>query len=209
MKIKFWGTTGSIPSRFRNSELKDLLINAIKLGAELKPKTDDEIKNIYDSLHLHKKAQFLGNTSCVEIQGLPEVFILDAGSSIRNLGINLLNNTPENKHIHIFISHFHWDHIIGLPFLPQLYMKDYTITFYSSHPNIEEKLKDQQVYHHFPVAFEETASKKEFVNIEPGKEYKLEYFTLTSKPLRHPGGSYAYRFDFNNGKSFVYATDGE
>ncbi len=62
-----------------------------------------------------------GNTPCVTISHGDTLIILDAGTGIRNLGIELLreaNGKEDPLTLHLFLTHTHWDHIQGLPFLP-------------------------------------------------------------------------------------------
>jgi len=71
-----------------------------------------------------------GNTPCVEIRNKDKnLIILDAGSGLRELGKQIAQNGIEDS-IHIFISHYHWDHIQGIPFFIPLYEKGNNITFY-------------------------------------------------------------------------------
>src|SRR5688572_33385202 len=64
-----------------------------------------------------------GNTSCVEVSDDKTLVIFDAGTGIRPLGLDLLKRTPKGAPIrgHIFISHFHLDHIQGFPFFVPVY----------------------------------------------------------------------------------------
>ena len=55
-----------------------------------------------------------GNTSCVEVRAGDRVMIFDAGSGIRHLGDTLVRDGEVAADL--FLSHFHWDHIQGLPF---------------------------------------------------------------------------------------------
>ena len=67
--------------------------------------------------------KFGGNTSCVEISTPSgESLIFDAGSGIRALGARLFKEAKgEPVHANIFLTHFHWDHIQGLPFFAPIY----------------------------------------------------------------------------------------
>ena len=56
-----------------------------------------------------------GNTSCVEINVDDHVLICDAGTGIIPLG-NKLAAQGNSKNLLIILTHYHWDHICGLPF---------------------------------------------------------------------------------------------
>src|SRR5579863_7892263 len=75
-----------------------------------------------------------GNTSCVEIRGgSGQIAIFDAGTGMRSLGEDLLRQFPgQNIKANVFLTHYHWDHIQGLPFFSPLYQEGSEITFYAS-----------------------------------------------------------------------------
>src|ERR1035438_1806962 len=63
-----------------------------------------------------------GNTACVQVR-LPDgkILIIDGGTGLRNLGIDLMGEIPVNKTpFHFLMTHFHWDHIQGIPFFAPL-----------------------------------------------------------------------------------------
>ena len=66
-----------------------------------------------------------GNTTCVEVTDGDTRLIFDAGSGIRPMGVDVFEKGPNR--IHIFLTHFHWDHIQGFPFFRPLYDPDDTI----------------------------------------------------------------------------------
>lgn len=59
-----------------------------------------------------------GDTTCVQIIDGDTLIILDAGTGIRNLDADLAERVSS---VHLFISHLHWDHIIGFPRCPLLH----------------------------------------------------------------------------------------
>src|ERR1700693_2326359 len=75
-----------------------------------------------------------GNTSCVEIRsGSGQIAIFDAGTGMRNLGEDLLRQFPgQNMKVNVFLTHYHWDHIQGLPFFGPLFQEGSEITFHAS-----------------------------------------------------------------------------
>src|SRR5579864_6869341 len=70
---------------------------------------------------------FGGNTACVQVEISEEpdpIVILDAGTGIRRLGLELVERSHGRPlDIHLFFSHFHWDHVLGLPLFAPLYDK--------------------------------------------------------------------------------------
>lgn len=58
-----------------------------------------------------------GNTSCVEVRLGDNLYVFDCGTGLRSLGQQLQRESGDKPiSAHIFVSHFHWDHIQGIPF---------------------------------------------------------------------------------------------
>ena len=152
-----------------------------------------------------------GNTTCLELR-LPndEVVVIDGGTGARQLGLSLLQRFSRNANdIHFLMTHFHWDHIQGIPFFAPLYSPANRVVFHASRPPEEvlDILEGQMTHPYFPVKFELLAAKREFVQI--GKE-PLQYGDLTvrSFPLNHPQGATGFRLE-SGGAVIVHACDHE
>jgi ribonuclease BN (tRNA processing enzyme) len=109
---------------------------------------------------------------------------------------------------HIFVSHVHWDHIMGLPFFTPAYVPGNRIHIYGSHTWLESALRRQQDEPSFPVDFSFLHADIEFVHLEPDRPNAVAGMTVTTMLQRHAGDSYGYRFEAN-GKTVVYTTDSE
>jgi phosphoribosyl 1,2-cyclic phosphodiesterase len=157
---------------------------------------------------------FGGNTPCVELkfgsdEGCKQRIILDAGTGIRYLGMHLLKSQCTDTSFHIFLSHFHWDHVQGLPFFPALYRQESKITFYSHRTpaELKEILWGQMATPYFPVRFIDIAATVNFVQVDD-ESVMLGEVEVRSFPLTHPQGSSGFRVSYR-GKTIVYATDHE
>jgi phosphoribosyl 1,2-cyclic phosphodiesterase len=151
-----------------------------------------------------------GNTPCVEILRDDEemVLILDAGTGIRALGAAIAARPRPPEAIHIFFTHFHWDHLQGLPFFAPLFAPHSRIVFHSVHPPqmLREILSRQMAVPFFPVNLNEVAAQLEFRQI--ASPQSVGSLTLETFPLHHPQGSVGYRIT-DASKTMVYATDHE
>jgi phosphoribosyl 1,2-cyclic phosphodiesterase len=156
--------------------------------------------------------KFGGNTSCLEVraQGHSPV-VFDAGSGIRSLGQTLLDEAA-GKPIDatIFLTHFHWDHIQGIPFFKPLYGPANSVSFYSGSTgrNLRETLEGQMTMPYFPIGFGQVAAKRDFRQLEKGEAVETSGLTVRPFPLNHPQGASGYRIE-SNGTVIVYATDYE
>ncbi len=154
---------------------------------------------------------FGGNTSCVEVD-LPngELLILDAGSGIRGLGLRLRERAALNgkRKIHIFLSHYHWDHIQGLPFFGPLYDPDQEICFYASrYSESIGTLTTGLSNPYFPVNFESAPSRKELVDLD-SHAVQIGGVQVHTFALHHPQGAGGLRIE-TGGATIVYAPDRE
>jgi phosphoribosyl 1,2-cyclic phosphodiesterase len=94
-----------------------------------------------------------GNTSCVEVNVDDTVLICDAGTGIIPLG-NKLVAEAKNKELLIVLTHYHWDHICGLPFFVPAFIPDWNLTFFGpgdSKQEVKQKLDSQMQAPYFPV----------------------------------------------------------
>ena len=100
------------------------------------------------------KAKYGGNTSCIELR-LPDnqLIILDGGTGIRELG-NSLIKAKKKLRASILLTHYHWDHIQGLPFFAPAYRKNNNLTILGAkHPqfSLNRIFSSQMESIHFPV----------------------------------------------------------
>jgi phosphoribosyl 1,2-cyclic phosphodiesterase len=150
-----------------------------------------------------------GNTSCVEVRLNDHLYIFDCGTGFRNLGKHL-NANGAGVNAHIFISHFHWDHIQGIPFFRPLYEgTDNRFIFYSSkrRRGLQRLLEDQMEDPYFPVDMSQMAARRDFRDIPDGP-MSMPHCTIHTKWLNHPQGSLGFRLESKDGV-LVYATDNE
>jgi len=161
---------------------------------------------------LAENLKFGGNTSCVEVSTPSgECLIFDAGSGIRALGARLMNDAKgEPIHANIFLTHFHWDHIQGLPFFAPIYGAKNDINFHSGRTGrgLQETLEGQMAQPYFPVDFAQVAARRSFRELELDTNVEIGGATVLPFTLNHPQGASGYRIQC--GKSVVvYATDFE
>ncbi len=121
MNIKFWGVRGSVPSPLTPAQVTVKVKEAIELSKQGLP-IPFEVESTYG-----------GNTTCVEVNCGNELFILDMGTGVRELGKVQLQQAFKTKELSgtILQSHCHWDHIQGFPFWGPLYLprSDFNCSF--------------------------------------------------------------------------------
>jgi phosphoribosyl 1,2-cyclic phosphodiesterase len=158
-------------------------------------------------------ARYGGNTTCIELKGQNgECIILDAGTGLRALGLDLLDRGVPLPLIHVFISHTHYDHIQGFPFFAPCYIPDTVIQIKGPVHFIENRsLKDvfdiQMQYDFFPVSNQQLAAE---IRYETLNETIIDIGPLRVQTqfVNHPVRCLGYRF-YENGRSIVFTGDHE
>lgn len=166
--------------------------------------------------------EFGGNTTCCFIKLGDTHIVIDAGTGIRLLGLDLMKSElPKlGGEIHLLFTHTHWDHIQGFPFFIPAFLPNVHLHIYGETKtvpglddtdeewSIERTLKMQQHFMYFPVGTKYMSSNKTFHKITPQSKLTLGGVKISCFALHHPNSTLAYRLEAN-GKSFVFATDVE
>ena len=210
--VYFWGTRGSLPTPVGRQAVRAKIRDALLMARERGLPAADAIDAFIDrELAFSVSGTFGGNTACVEIKtGGDEYVLCDLGTGIREFGNRMLaQHGPARKAVYnVFMSHVHWDHIMGFPFFAPSYIPGNTIRVHGCHKVLREALERQQSDPCFPVAFGSLASTIEFIELEPGTEYQIAGLSVLPIKQFHGGDSFGYRFS-RGGKSVVYSTDCE
>jgi len=208
MKIRFWGVRGSIPTPTSPSSIKSKISAIVEQITPEDLETAETRERFLAGLPPWLFGTVGGNSPCVSVSfdKIDDCIIFDCGSGLREMGIAQTKELKKSSHFHVFLSHFHWDHIQGLPFFGPGYNPAINMDFYSPVGNLEKTLSGQMIHPYFPVNLETMGSKKTFHFME--KEVNISGQKVTAKKMNHPGDSYAYCVN-ENGKRFIYATDTE
>ena len=216
MRIHFWGVRGSIPTPLSPLQIQNRIAAVVQRITPKDVETADTREKFLASLPEWLFGTVGGNTSCVEVENeTGDCIILDAGSGLRELSLNLRQrplHSVGGQTYHIIFSHFHWDHLQGMPFFSQGFNPQNTIIFYSTNPDLEQILAQQMNPPYFPVPMQGPGgfgAKMQFVYLDtPEKKFTIGSSTITWHTVNHPGGCTAYLIE-EKGKKFVYATDTE
>ncbi|MBS4019201.1 MAG: MBL fold metallo-hydrolase [Dechloromonas sp.] len=210
-QVVFWGTRGSLPTAMTGHDIREKIVSALVTANGRSFRNRAAIDEFVDSLPFAVSSTFGGNSSCVEIVAdCPEHIICDMGSGARPLGQAKIARfgVPNPQTYHIFVSHLHWDHLMGFPFFTPMYIPGNRIVIHGCHAQLEEAIRLQMRAPCFPVDYSQAGAKIEFDLMTPGKPHFICGLNVTPKLQLHAGDSYGYRFDSVD-KSVVYSTDSE
>ena len=211
MIVRFWGTRGSLPVALTAADIRDKIVQALlKASGRTFASSEEAYAFAGEELSFSVKGTFGGHSSCVELDlGGDEYYVCDMGSGARPFGSHVLaRQQGRPATVNVFISHVHWDHIMGFPFLGPAYVPGMKIRIHGCHDVLEHAFRLQQSPPCFPVEFDFMAADKEFVQLTPGKKYEIGGLSVTPALQLHSGDSYGYRFEVG-GKTVVYSTDSE
>lgn len=192
MKIRLWGTRGSIPT----------------------PSTSSFVTSKYG-----------GDTTCVSIESEDTLLIMDGGSGLRLLGLELARR-PSPIHATFVFSHVHWDHIQGFPFFVPAFRKGNRFDLWGPKLTstqgfvgsiLEKALRGQQEDLNFPVQLKDMPAEMNFSDLEENATIELKgktgFLRIQSHRLNHPGGCFGYRVEehlpHHPIRTFAFATDTE
>ena len=152
------------------------------------------------------------NTTSIMVRSCDRIIIIDAGSGIVPLGEHLL--TQDVRKIDLLFTHFHFDHISGLPFFAPLMNPDFKTTIWSA--GSEKHGSTLDVLHaflsrpFFPISMDIFKNTTCYETFENGDELQIgERMSVQTAAVNHPGGCTAYRVNKDNGKSFAFTGDFE
>jgi phosphoribosyl 1,2-cyclic phosphodiesterase len=153
-----------------------------------------------------------GNTSCIEVRSdAGDLIILDGGTGIRELGLELARAMPVT--CHLFISHTHWDHIQGLPFFIPMFVPGNKVTIYGppdplNMTGIEAVLAKQMEYPHFPVRVAELQADITYKTLSDGQRVDLGFATVSALLMNHPAMDFGFKVECD-GKTLFFSGDHE
>jgi len=212
MRVRFWGTRGSIPVAQTSVAIQKKVVAAlIKASGRVLDTPDKARAFVEQELEFPVSHTFGGNSSCVELLGENVEYLLcDMGSGARAFAMAALarHGPGQPQSYHVLISHPHWDHIMGFPFFMPAYLPGNLIRIYGCHANLEEAFRRQHGPPSFPVDFKQLGANIQFIPLTEGRSADVAGFTVTPKLQRHGGDSYGYRIE-RAGKVLVYSTDSE
>jgi phosphoribosyl 1,2-cyclic phosphodiesterase len=158
--------------------------------------------------------KFGGNTSCLEIRADEKLVVIDFGTGIKPFGDWLMANDFKKGPINadIFITHTHWDHMMGFPMFTPLFIPTSKLRIRGpvsyEDETLESIISAQLSYRYWPVRASELSAQIEYDQIKETSIDLGDGLWVTTKYLNHPILCLGYRFEYK-GKSIVTAYDNE
>jgi phosphoribosyl 1,2-cyclic phosphodiesterase len=150
-----------------------------------------------------------GNTSCVEVSLADgSVFVLDAGTGIRELGAELAERGT--RQLHLLLTHLHLDHLEGLRFFAPLFDPGVEIDLWGPRSpvlGLKERIRRSFSPPLFPIDLQDTPAKVTFHDV-PSTPWQIGDALLTASLVVHPGPTVGFRIDAD-GASIAYLPDHE
>lgn len=153
-----------------------------------------------------------GNTTCVSVETDDHIIVFDAGTGIRRLGQYLEQGRQSALKGCIFLSHYHWDHIQGLPFFAPAFRAENRFHLFGEkkgNGDLYDVLSEQMQIPYFPVPMDAQEGMVTFNEIRLGDVVRVHTgLNVSTTRLNHPNGAVGFRLDAVDG-SVCVITDHE
>ncbi len=152
-----------------------------------------------------------GHTISIELRCGPHVVIIDGGTGISPLGRSLAAEGVRD--VALYLTHAHYDHVMGLPFFAPFYCKGSTVTLgcgpMPGGLRAEGLLDALMRPPFFPIDTAYFCATLRYVNLVPGGAVSpFEGVTVRTAPMNHPQGGLGYRVEYG-GRAVAVITDTE
>lgn len=209
LRVVFWGVRGSLPSSASPLKIKEQFETLLKLFVSKGFNKPEEVTPFLDAWSVPAVGGYGVATTCVEVISGKTQLIIDGGSGLRNLSEHVLKNVkPIPREFHIYLTHYHWDHLIGIPFFAPCFIPGTTINFYAVHPDLEEMVRGKFKKPYFPVPFEQLPSTVKFHQLEPRVPKQIGDLKVTPYQLDHPDPCWGLKVEAG-GKVYSHCVDTE
>lgn len=204
-ELTFWGARGSSPVVTNHDKLVTLL------GQLVGSAKSKGIANLDDFLlaatngTLGHPLHFGGHTPCTEVAYGDQQFVIDMGTGLREFGTKHLG---KRKEFVFFLTHLHWDHLIGLNFFVPIFVPGHKLIIHYVHKTAPESIRNLFNGINFPVKWDQLGAQIEFREVRLYEWLNLGDVRVSPFALDHPGGSFGWRFEAG-GRSCVIGFDGE
>ena len=211
MQVKFWGVRGSLPVANSNQQKLEHIKQVLSLFKSSPYFLTGDIDQFLSQTDARKTIGYGEATSCVEIKNTTTNFenlIIDGGSALKIYNDYLSQKRREQTRHHILMTHFHYDHIMGLPFFAPHFIKGHEVHYYSVQPECESVVRGLFAKPIFPVTYENLSAKIFFHQLKPYEKTQINGFLITPYKMDHPDPCFGFRIE-KNGKVYSHAVDHE
>ena len=209
MRVRFWGVRGSIPSPIPPQSIRNKIASVVQRVRPEDLESTSSRERFLATLPPWLFGTYGGNSACIEARlSDNSCVVFDAGSGIREFARFVANEPTPISEFHVFITHFHYDHLQGLPFFGPAYNPNVKLTFYSPVAGFEEIVRGHMKPPYFPVTMDAAMESNIIFKVLEGDSVEIGSGTVSWRRHKHPGGAVAYRVEEAN-RALIFSTDTE